>query len=375
MNTRERTPTLLVVDDIPDNLHLLNSLLRNNYKVLAATSGEKALRIAQDTVVDLVLLDVMMPGMDGYEVCRRLRADERTCEVPILFLTAKNQVEDEEYGLALGANDYLSKPIHPPTLMARVQTQLRLKAASDALRVQNATLDEEVFQRTSELKAVHDVTILLLASLAEARDHETGAHLIRTQNYVKALAEQLSTQPRFADQLDQRSIELMSQSAQLHDIGKVGIPDYILLKPGPLEPAEFEVMKKHPRVGYQALAQAEKLFGTPQRFLQFAKEITLGHHEKWDGSGYPQGLSGEAIPLSARLMAVADVYDAIVNRRVYKPAMGHEKAVNIIREGRGRHFDPDVVDAFLEVADQFHHIATSLSDNNHALETPCASVP
>lgn len=350
-------PTLLIVDDTPDNLLLLSSLLRDKYKVLVANAGEQALRICSQAEVDLILLDVMMPGMDGYEVCRHLRAQEHTRETPVLFLTARNQDVDEALGLELGANDYLGKPISPPILLARVQTHLRLKASSDLLRARNASLDQEVLQRTQELQAVHEVTLLALASLAEARDNDTGAHLVRTQNYVRTLAQHLSDHPRFAGQLDRQNIELMSKSALLHDIGKVGIPDSILLKPGALEPEEFEIMKRHPRLGYEALASAEKLLGTPVDFLRYAKEITLGHHEKWDGSGYPQGLSGDAIPLSARLMAIADVYDAITSRRVYKPAGGHDKAVNIIREGRGRHFDPDIVDAFLLLQNKFQMIA------------------
>jgi len=368
MNSNERKATLLVVDDVPENLLLMSELLRPHYHLRVASGGEKALQIARRSPPDLVLLDVMMPDMDGYEVCRRLKEDPRTVDTPILFLTAKDQAEDESHGLELGATDYLGKPFEPTVLLARVRSQLRLKAAADQLRARNAELDREVEQRTHELQAVHDVTILALASLAETRDNETGNHLRRTQNYVRTLALKLREQPRFAAQLDDQAIELLYKSAPLHDIGKVGIPDHILLKPGRFEPHEFEVMKQHPRMGHQALLKAEEMLGAPVPFLRIAKEIALCHHEKWDGSGYPQGLHGEAIPLSARLMAIADVYDAVISRRVYKPEMPHEKAVAIIREGCGSHFDPAVVEAFLSLEEEFQDIARRYADTDESLQ-------
>ena len=368
MNINERKATLLVVDDVPENLLLMSELLRPHYHLRVASGGEKALQIARRSPPDLILLDVMMPDMDGYEVCRRLKEDPSTSDTPILFLTAKDQAEDESHGLELGATDYLGKPFEPTVLLARVRSQLRLKAAADQLRARNAELDREVEQRTHELQAVHDVTILALASLAETRDNETGNHLRRTQNYVRALALRLREQPRFAAQLDDQAIELLYKSAPLHDIGKVGIPDHILLKPGRFEPHEFEVMKRHPRLGYEALVKAEELLGMQVPFLRIAKDIALCHHEKWDGSGYPQGLHGEAIPLSARLMAIADVYDAVISRRVYKPEMPHEKAVAIIREGCGSHFDPAVVEAFLSLEEEFQDIARRYADTDESLQ-------
>lgn len=368
MNINERKATLLVVDDVPENLLLMSELLRPYYHLRVASGGEKALQIARRSPPDLILLDVMMPDMDGYEVCRRLKEDPSTADTPILFLTAKDQAEDESHGLELGATDYLGKPFEPTVLLARVRSQLRLKAAADQLRARNAELDREVEQRTHELQAVHDVTILALASLAETRDNETGNHLRRTQNYVLTLALRLREQPHFAAQLDDQAIDLLYKSAPLHDIGKVGIPDHILLKPGRFEPHEFEVMKQHPRLGYQALVHAEEMLGAPVPFLRIAKEIALCHHEKWDGSGYPQGLSGEAIPLSARLMAIADVYDAVISRRVYKPEMPHEKAVAIIREGCGSHFDPAVVEAFLSLEEEFQDIARRYADTDESLQ-------
>ena len=367
MLNAQRKATLLVVDDTPANLTLISELLVEHYHVRVATSGEIALGLVRRSAPDLILLDVMMPDMDGYEVCRQLKSDPRTQDIPILFLTAKHQPDDERNGLELGANDYLSKPVNPPVLLARVQNQLRLKAATDLLRAQNDFLDQEVLARTRELQAVHDVTILALASLAETRDNETGNHLLRTQHYVRVLAEQLSLHPRFAGHLDKPSIERLFKSAPLHDIVKVGIPDRILLKPGRFTPEEFAIMQRHPRLGYQALEHAEELLGQPVAFLQTAKEIALCHHEKWDGSGYPQGLVGEQIPVSARLMAVADVYDAVISRRVYKPEMPHEKAAAIIRDGSGTHFDPAVVEAFLALQQDFKQIAARYADDDESL--------
>lgn len=361
--------TLLVVDDTPDNLALMSALLRDSYQVKVATQGEKGLRIAESTSPpDLILLDVMMPDMDGYEVCRRLKANPRTRDIPVIFLTARSEVEDEQKGLALGAADYITKPISPPILRARVATQLSLKASADFLRNKNDFLEAEVTRRTMELEAVQDVTILAMASLAETRDSETGKHLLRTQRYVKALAERLRPHLRFADFLTEQNIRLLFKSAPLHDIGKVGIPDRILLKPGRFEPHELEIMKSHTLLGRDAIQLAEDWLGKPVEFLTLAKEIALCHQEKWDGSGYPEGLSGDSIPVSARLMAVADVYDALISRRLYKEPMTHAQAAQIIVDGRGSHFDPDVVDAFVAVEREFQLIAESFPDSDEDLQ-------
>jgi len=272
--------------------------------------------------------------------------------------------EDEKVGLALGAADFITKPINPPIVLARVATQLQAKAGADFLRDQNQFLQTEVHKRTRELAAIQDVTILAMASLAETRDNETGNHIRRTQHYVKALATALKTHPRFSTALSDHVIDMLYKSAPLHDIGKVGIPDRILLKPGRFEPHEFEIMKTHTTLGRDAIQHAEDQLGMPVEFLQYAKEIAYGHQEKWDGSGYPQGLAGEAIPLSARIMAVADVYDALISRRVYKDGMPHEKAVDIMREGRGSHFDPDILDAFLGMLEEFQRIAQKFADSD-----------
>jgi putative two-component system response regulator len=367
--------TVLLVDDSPDNLVLMNDLLKDLYKVKVANSGEKALRIATTgQPPDVVLLDVMMPEMDGYEVCRRLKANAATRNVPIIFLTAKSEVEDEKLGLDLGAVDYITKPISPPITLARVRNHLMLKEHADFLRDQNEFLEQEVQERTREVVAIQDVTILAMASMAETRDPETGNHIRRTQFYVKALAERLKEHPRFSAVLTDSYIKLLFKSAPLHDIGKVGIPDRILLKPGRFEPHEFEIMKTHTTLGRAAIEHAERSLGTPMAFLSIAKEIAYSHQEKWDGSGYPEGLAGEAIPVSARLMAVADVYDALISRRVYKDGMPHEKAVQLIVEGKGKHFDPDMVDAFIGLQEEFRAIAARFHDTDHDMAEKKAQI-
>ncbi|MBH9553618.1 HD-GYP domain-containing protein [Inhella gelatinilytica] len=354
---------ILVVDDTPQNLALMSELLRPLYHVTVANHGERALHLlAQGDLPDLILLDIMMPGIDGYEVLRRLRLAPRTQHIPVIFLTAKSETEDEAQGLALGAQDYITKPICAPIVLARVAAQLKLKVVADFLRDKADYLESEVQRRTERIEAIQDITVLVMSSMAESRDNETGNHIRRTQHYVKGLAEALASNPQFASDLTPDTIELLYKSAPLHDIGKVGIPDHILLKPGKLTPEEFEVMKTHTTIGYESIVRAERLLGEEVDFLRFAKEISLSHQEKWDGSGYPQGLKGEAIPLSARLMAVADVYDALISRRVYKEAFSHGTAVAILQEGRGTHFDPVILDAFLQIQDQFIAIAARWVD-------------
>jgi putative two-component system response regulator len=249
-------------------------------------------------------------------------------------------------------------------VLARVKLHMALKAHADFLRDKNDFLEAEVSRRTSEVMAIQDVTIMVMASLAETRDSETGNHIRRTQHYVRALAEHLRTHPRFTDTLNDHYIEMLFKSAPLHDIGKVGIPDRILLKPGKLTPEEFEVMKTHTTLGRNAIEQAEQQLHMEVPFLKIAKDIALCHQEKWDGSGYPPALRGDAIPVSARLMALADVYDALISRRVYKAPMSHEQAAQIIRQGRGQHFDPDITDAFVDLQSQFQAIAARFADTD-----------
>lgn len=357
--------TLLVVDDAPANLTVLGELLRDaGYQVKAANSGRAALRYAaQSPYPDLILLDVMMPEMDGYQVLAQLRTDPATASIPVIFFTALNDTQNEERGLDLGAADYITKPFHPALVLARVRTQIEAKRARDWLKDQNTYLEAEVARRMAENDLIQRVTIRALAHLAETRDPETGNHILRTQNYIYTLATQLKNHPRFATFLTDSTIELLTRSAPLHDIGKVGIPDSILLKPGALTPAEWEIMKTHTVIGAEAIERAEVDVSAPVPFLTFAKEIARWHQEKWDGSGYPDGLAGEAIPISARLMALADVFDALTSPRVYKPAFPFEQAREIIAAGRGQHFDPDMTDAFLAHFDQFVAIAQRYRDS------------
>lgn len=356
------TAKLLIVDDEPLNINVLVELFKPHYKLAVAKNGEQALqRAADDPPPDLVLLDVMMPGMDGYEVLRRLR--ETLPDLPVIFVTAMGEQRDEQKGLELGAVDYVTKPISPPIVAARVKNHLELQRARQFLKDQNALLEGLVQERTRELLLTQDVTIQALASLAETRDNETGAHIRRTQLYVQLLAQRLRSHPRYGQLLDDRLIDLMSKSAPLHDIGKVGVPDAVLLKPGRLTDEEFTIMKRHPTLGRDALQRAEDSLEGSSSFLRVAREIAYSHHEKWDGTGYPEGLSGEAIPLGGRIMALADVYDALISKRCYKEAFSHEEAVRIIGEGRGQHFDPELVDVFLECAEEIRAVAESFKDH------------
>ncbi|ABV37471.1 two-component response regulator [Shewanella sediminis HAW-EB3] len=369
-NVMNAKPTLLVVDDTPANISLLREILKDQYKVKIATNGVKALEVAvSKPAPELILLDIMMPEMDGYQVCERLKGDEATRDIPIIFLTAKAEVIDETKGLAMGAVDYITKPISPPIVLERVKTQLTLKEARDFLKNQNELLEQKVQERTRMMEQLQDVAMVAMGSLAEARDPETGNHIRRTQRYVQRLAIQLKEHPRFSEFLKPQNITSLYKSAPLHDIGKVGVADHILLKPGKLTEEEFNKMKLHTVYGRDAIAAAETaLDETDDNFLVFAKDIAYSHQEKWDGSGYPEGLKGDEIPISARLMAVADVYDALISRRVYKPPFPHQKAVAIIQEGRGSHFDPDMVDAFLEVEDDFYSISQEFADSEEDLK-------
>lgn len=358
------TATILIVDDTPENLAVLGDLLQPSYRVRAANSGPRAIQIAgSDPRPDLILLDLMMPGMDGFEVLERLRRDPVTASIPVIFVTALSATEDEQWGLGLGAVDYITKPFRPAIVLARVKTQLELKRARDWLKNQNAYLEAEVARRMAENQLIQEVSIHALARLAEIRDPETGNHLRRTQEYVRTLALHLSRHPAHEAALSPAMIDTLARSAPLHDIGKVGIPDHILRKPGKLTPDEWVVMQTHAALGAEAIEQAERDAARPVDFLRAAKQIARHHHERWDGSGYPDGLAGDAIPLPARLMALADVFDALTARRVYKPPMPVEEARTLIVAQRGKHFDPDVVEAFESQSAVFRDIAARFADN------------
>jgi putative two-component system response regulator len=276
-------------------------------------------------------------------------------------MTSYASIKSAVESMRLGAVDYISKPVSPPIVRARVATHIALNKARCQLADQNHLLEEKVRERTEELGRTKDVAIYCMASLAETRDAETGKHILRTQNYVRLLAQGLRACPRFSAYLNDDVIDMLYKTSPLHDIGKVGVPDHILLKPGKLTPDEWEEMKLHTVYGHDALLRAEQELGTTD-FLQMAREIAYSHHERWDGSGYPCGLKGDAIPVSGRLMAVADVYDALISHRVYKGPMPHADAVEIIRQDSGSHFDPDVVEQFISQQDAFKRIAIELSD-------------
>ena len=353
-----------MVDDIEANIDILVETLGDDYKVRVAMDGETALEDAIQAPPDLILLDIVMPDMDGYEVCRRLKAAKETRDIPVIFLTSLSEEGDEAKGLALGAADYITKPFNAELVKSRVHNHLALKLHRDHL-------EALVRERTRSLLLTQEVTIESLGTLTEFRNPETGGHIKRTQNYTRCMAEYLRTQPRFQTILDDETIELMYQSAPLHDIGKVGVPDHILLKPGAFAAVEFDEIKKHPVYGRNAIMVSERKLGRDS-FMRYAREIAYAHHEKWDGTGYPQGLKGEEIPLSGRIIAIADVYDALVSRRIYRPPLPHSKAVSTIVEGRGTHFDPELTDTFEVLAGDFRSIALEFSDHEEERKALCS---
>ena len=350
---------ILIVDDAPENLSQLGEMLQAaGYRVKVANAGHVALQLAaQQPKPSLILLDIMMPVMDGHEVLRLLRSKVSTRDIPVIFLTAKDSGEDEAWAFNTGIADYIVKPIKPAIVLARVRNQLLVRHARCWLQDQNLALEAEVERRLRENEQIQAVSIRALAHLAETRDNETGNHIQRTQSYIRLLATRLANHPRFATTLTNKYIETLARSAPLHDIGKVGIPDSILLKPGKLTTDEWTVMKTHTLLGCEAITLAERDIDASVEFLAQAKEIVRWHHERWDGSGYPDGLAGDNIPLSARLMAVADVFDALISRRVYKQALPFITVRKIIAEERGRQFDPDITDIFLDGCEEFEAIA------------------
>ena len=362
---------ILVVDSEPFNRLILEDVLGEHYVVHSLASGRQALEYlslsSSTQSVSLILLDVMMP--DGFETCRRIKAESRFQDIPVLFLSSLDDAADEAFGLSLGAEDFIHKPFSPLLVLGRVRNHLELARFRGNLRERNAALEQLVEDRTADLLrekqqiiVAQDAIITTLCVLAEQHDNETGNHIRRTQHYVKALAERLSNHSRYAKQLDSNAVQLLFKSAPLHDIGKAAIPDYILLKQGKLSPEEWAIMKRHTEFGRAAIAQAEREVGESASFLRYAREIAYSHHEKWDGSGYPQKLAGEAIPLSARLMAVADTYDALISKRLYKPPFTHRQAIEVIAEGSAKHFDPNIADALLEIEGEFQKIAQRYRD-------------
>ncbi len=333
--------TLLVVDDVPENIDVLAGILRPHYRVKFATNGSDALALCQAAPPSLVLLDVMMPGMSGHEVCRSLKADLRTCDIPIIFLTALTETRDEEYGLTLGAVDYLHKPCKPAIVLQRVRIHLDL-------RNQNQALEAKVRERTRQLEDTRVEIIRRLGRAAEYRDNETGLHVVRMSQSAGLLA-------RAAGVPDNRA-DLLVEAAPMHDIGKIGIPDHILLKPGKLSPEEWTVMKTHPTIGAEIIGEHDS------DLLRLARTVALNHHERWDGSGYPRGLAKEAIPLEGRIVALADVFDALTSERPYKKAWKAEDAGDYIRAQSGTAFDPHLVQLFLGLLPEIIDINRRFAD-------------
>ncbi len=350
---------ILVVDDNPMNLDLLVKCLGEQYDIQVALDGEEALEAMSELSPDLVLLDVMMPKMDGFQVLERMQQENLYPDLPVILFTALNDIESKTRGFKAGAVDFVTKPVNMYEVVARVNTHLSLKEAKEKLKKQNLLLEEKVQERTRQLVSLQRAVINGLSSLAESRDPETGFHIQRTQEYMRFLGNKLIDHPQKAYCLTLEQVEQFAEVAPLHDIGKVGISDRILLKPGKLTAEEFEVMKEHTLFGGKALAKAIEL-DQSNPLLQGAIEIAMTHHEKWDGSGYPKGLRGEGIPLPGRLMALADVYDALICKRVYKKPIPHSKAVEIIQQGKGLHFDPLLTELFVLHHDEFRQIALRL---------------
>lgn len=363
MSSDKTDATIMIVDDTPANLKLLDSTLRERgYRVSAFPRGDLALRAAAESPPDLILLDINMPEMDGFEVCERLKFDGALKEVPVIFISALTETMDKVKAFGLGGVDYVTKPFQFEEVCARVETHLELRRTRLELQKHVNHLDSLVKEQVQEISDSQMSTIFALAKLAESRDDDTGKHIERTQTFCRVLAMKLAENPRYAGEIDDVYVENIFCAAPLHDIGKVGIPDSVLLKPGKLTPVEFDLMKSHSLIGARTLCAVREQYPR-NAFLEMGIAIARSHHEKWDGSGYPDGLKGEDIPLSARIMAVADVYDALRSKRVYKDAFSHEKARDILMEGSGQHFDPASIEAFKNVEVEFAAIRQCMDDS------------
>ena len=351
-------PTVLVVDDVDVNVMILEEILKDDYTILTANNGKEALKILSEAHPKIILLDVEMPEMTGRELFDTLKADEVLKRIPVIFITASNDCESEL--LAAGAADFINKPFMPEIVKLRMKNQIELKNYSDNLEEMVAKKTEEVLKKTKEANHILDNALQGLANVIEHRDLEYGQHVKRTQFYVGALIKRLIlSKSKYADELVALQPEVIVKSMALHDVGKIAIPDRILLKPGRLDPEEFELIKTHTIMGKKIVGELGDVVSS--LYLKHCEDICYSHHERWNGSGYPQGLQGEKIPLVARLAALADVYDALVAARVYKSAASHLESVKSIEEGRGTHFDPLVVDAFISVQDEFRKISEQYS--------------
>lgn len=365
LNFGAAAPNILIVDDTPANLQMLSDMLREHgYKVRPVSSGKLALQAAIASPPDLILLDITMPELDGYEVCERLKAQENLRDIPVIFISALNETMDKVKAFSVGGIDYLTKPFHIEEVEARISTHLKLRTFQVEMERHNHHLQLMVTDQVKEISEAQLATILALAKLAECRDEETGNHLLRVQRYCRALAEKLAGSGVFGTVIDEQYIENIFHASPMHDIGKVAVPDSILRKPGKLTAKEFEIMKKHPLVGANALASVMEKY--PNVFVQMGMELARSHHERWDGSGYPHGLAGEDIALSGRITMLADQYDALRSARPYKPPFDAAKTYAIITEGDGRtipgHFDPCVLEAFKAIRPIFEGIHDEFRD-------------
>ena len=350
--------SVLIVDDIDINRIILREILQDDYDILEADNGQSALDIlfTQSPLPDAMLLDIMMPGMDGFEVLEAMKAHARTEKVPVLFITAADASVNESRGLKEGASDYISKPFNPDVVKARVDNHIQLKRYRDHL-------EELLEKKIAELVAVHENTLETLATIIEYRDLESGTHIRRSSELTRALVLTMLNHEDYRAQLVAQQYSSIINAVKLHDIGKVGIPDKVLLKPGALTDEEFEIIKTHTTIGANIIDAISTDGDSDTLYLKHCRDICKHHHERWDGKGYPSRLKGLDIPLSARIVAIVDVYDALVNKRCYKPPFTYEQAKNIIVDGRGTHFDPDIVDIFLTVADKFQELEMRYSDD------------
>jgi len=356
MNSERKT--IFLVDDNLTNLTVGKAALAEHYNVFTLNSGEKLLKMLDKNIPDLILLDIEMPEMNGYDVLKVIKSKEETKLIPVIFLTARDDVEGELEGLSLGAIDYITKPFSPALLLKRIETHLLIEGQRKELFNYNHNLEEIVEKKTKSVVELQNAILKTVAELVEFRDNVTGGHIERTTSYLGVLLDALSAVGLYEKEISSWDLKLVLQSAQLHDVGKIAVRDGILQKPGKLTEEEFNEIKNHTTWGKEIIEKIKRK--TSERtFLEHAEIFAATHHEKWDGSGYPKGLKGENIPLQGRLMAIADVYDALVSDRPYKKAFPHEKAVSIISEGKGTHFEPVLVDLFLKVSDEFNNIAKS----------------
>lgn len=356
------TAKIMVVDDLEANRTLLSRRLALlGHSVTSAESGKEALQLLQEAPFDLVMLDLMMPEMDGYQVLQAIKGQPQFVHLPVIMVSANDEIENVVKCIEFGAEDYLPKPFNSVLMRARVEASLQRKATHDREAVYQEELESRVKAQVKEISSAQLAAIFAMSKLAESRDNETGAHLERMREYCKVIAHQMARLERYRRVIDADFIDAIYAASPLHDIGKVGIPDHILLKAGKLDQAEWEVMKQHAVIGGSTLRAVDEQH--PGNFLiRMGVDIAEAHHEKWDGSGYPHGLRGESIPISARILALGDVYDALTSKRCYKEAFSHEDARLIIEQGKGRHFDPDVVDAFLSIEPEFIRIRRYLKD-------------